>query len=185
MELEKLDGNIIGIINKEIKEDNFDDFKVKDIVTKRSVDALKMVGLTSNYLDKPYNDLSLKDKSKVILASKLQDKAIVLVNITKGMMKKDIDNLKRLLKKISTYNRKIILVDNNSYLFLDLVDTIYVYEKDIQVYVSHDLFDVNLAKYMQLPKLVEFITESYKRKVSINHYVEFDELLKAIYRIKS
>lgn len=185
MELEKLEGKIIGVISKDYNENNFSNLQVKEIILKRSEDALKMVGLSSDILAKKYDELSSVEKSKVRIASKLQEKNIVLYNITKGLVKKDIDYLKRLFKKISSYNRKIILVDKNSYLFLDLIDTFYVIQNNDIVYKSNDIFDLELSKYMSMPQLVRFINDCANKKININHYQDFDELLKAIYRIKS
>ena len=75
MELE-LKGNIIGVISSDFNESNFNG-KVKEIVLKKASDALKMVGLDESYLELDFEDLSQRNKSKVILASKLQDKEIL------------------------------------------------------------------------------------------------------------
>ena len=109
MELE-LKGNIIGVISSDFNESNFNG-KVKDIVLKKASDALKMVGLDESYLELDFEDLSQRNKSKVILASKLQDKEILLVNFSKGLTCKDIEFFKKLFKKIVSYGRKFILVD--------------------------------------------------------------------------
>ena len=98
MELE-LKGNIIGVISNDFSESNYSG-KVKNIVLKKASDALKMVGLDGSYLELDYEDLSLRNKSKVILASKLQDKEILLVNFSKGLTNKDIEFFKKLFKKI-------------------------------------------------------------------------------------
>ena len=101
MEL-KLNGNIIGVVSNDFKEDNVNG-KVRDIVVKKSSDALKMVGLDDTYLDKDISELSLRDKNKIILASKLQDKEIMLINFSRGLTNKDIEFFKKLFKKIISY----------------------------------------------------------------------------------
>ena len=101
------------------------------------------------------------------------------------MLKKDIDYYKKLFKKITEYNRRIILVDKNPELFLDCVDNIYVIENDKIIYHTEDIYDVQLELYTDLPMLVKFTLQSLKLGVRIQHYKELDELLKAIYRIKS
>lgn len=182
MELE-LKGNIIGVISSDFNESNFNG-KVKDIVLKKASDALKMVGLDESYLELNFEDLSQRNKSKVILASKLQDKEILLVNFSKGLTCKDIEFFKKLFKKIVSYGRKIILVDKNSNMFFNCVDNLYVINKKI-VLETNDLFIEELNKYIDVPKLVEFTNKSLDLGVNINHYKEIEDLLKAIYRVKS
>ena len=182
MELSSLKGNIIGVINYDIKE-SFNGL-VKDIVIKKTEQALKMVGLTEEILDKTFEDLSFRDKNKVILASKLQDKIIILNNFSRGLTKKDIEFFKSLFKKVVKYDRKIILVDKNGELFINLVDNIYVINNE-EVLNFKSVYDNDLVKWMRLPKIVEFTQKTLENGVKINEYKEIDELLKAIYRIKS
>lgn len=184
MEIESLEGNIIGIIGDVTINQDYNG-KVEDIVLKKTSAALKMVGLSDEYLDKDFNSLSNRDKNKVILASKLQDKVIILKDFSKGLLSKDIEFFKNLFKKISGYNRKIILIDKNSNLFLRCVSKIYVINNKEILYETDDVFDFRLSEYIDLPKIVTFVNESKKYGVSINRYQELDELLKAIYRIKS
>lgn len=182
MELSSLNGNIIGVINYDIKESY--NGLVKDIVIKKTEQALKMVGLTEEVLDKNFEDLSFRDKNKVILASKLQEKIIVLNNFSRGLTKKDIEFFKGLFKKVVKYDRKIILIDKNGELFINLVDNIYVFNNE-EVLNFKSLYDNDLVKWIQLPKIVEFTQKTLENGVKINEYKELDELLKAIYRIKS
>lgn len=184
MELASLDGMIIGVVG------DFDNEKitkelVKDIIVKKQNDSLKMVGLDESYLDKKFAELSSRDKNKIILASKLHDKEIVLFDFSKGLTKKDIVFFQKLFKKIVMYDRKVILVDRNSELFFNCVDKLYVINKENVLYETDDLFDLELSKYMDVPKIVKFINYSLEKGIKINHYLELDELLKAIYRIKS
>ena len=182
MELSSLNGNIIGVINYDIKESY--NGLVKDIVIKKTEQALKMVGLTEEVLDKNFEDLSFRDKNKVILASKLQEKIIVLNNFSRGLTKKDIEFFKSLFKKVVKYDRKIILIDKNGELFINLVDNIYVFNNE-EVLNFKSLYDNDLVNWIQLPKIVEFTQKTLENGVKINEYKEIDELLKAIYRIKS
>ena len=69
-------------------------------------------------------------------------------------------------------------------MFFNLVDKVYVLSNEI-VYETSDMFDKTLSKYIDLPKIVEFTNKSENKGIKINHYKELDELLKAIYRIKS
>ncbi len=184
MELISLHGNIIGVISNDYSKDSNENMLVKDIVVKKSAAALKMVGLDATVLESNFSDLSKGNQNRIILASKLQEKNIVLVDFSVGLTNKDIEFFKRLFKKIVNYGIKIVLVDKNSNLFFNLVDKIYVINKEI-IYEISDMFDKNLGKYIDLPKIVEFTIKSENMGIKINHYKELDELLKAIYRIKS
>lgn len=185
MELSSLKGSIIGVVSDEYKNEEFNSKKVSEIIAKKPIESLKMVGLGAEYLDLSFNELSIRFQNKIILASKLHDKEIVLINFSKGMLKKDIEFFKNLFKKIVAYNRKIILIDKNSELFLNCVDKLYVINNDEIVYETDNLFDNNLSKYIDAPKIVEFVNTTLTKGIRINEYTEIDELLKAIYRIKS
>ena len=86
----ELIGNIIGVI-EETKEDDYAGLKVNEIVTYKKEEALKMVKFDLEKLDILFENLSSKDKNKVILAKKLHDKEIKLSNYSKGMLIKDIE----------------------------------------------------------------------------------------------
>lgn len=183
MELDKLEGSIIGVISNDYNDVELSG-TVETIVTKKTNDALKMVGLNESYLEKNFEELSNRDKNKVKLASKLNEKVIILVNFSKGLTNKDIDYFKKLFKRIVSYGRKIILVDKNSELFLNCVDKLYVINNDL-VAEFDSVFDLGLKEYIDVPKIVEFNQVSKERGVKLNEYKELDDLLKAIYRIKS
>lgn len=185
MELNNLTGTIIGIISDDFVKDNFENKKVKEIIVKKVNDSLKMVKLSPDILEETFQDLSIGDKNKVILASKLHDKEIVLVNFSQGLTQKEVNYFKILFKKISTYNRRIFLVDKKTNLFLNCVDRIYVINDGKIKYETVDIFDKILELYVDLPKIVEFSFKCEKVGVILDHYKELDELLKAIYRIKA
>ena len=179
----ELKGSIIGIVSNDYIEDELKG-TVKDIVVKKSSDALKMVGLDDSYLDKDFRDLSDRDKNKIILASKLQNKEIKLINFSKGLTNKDMEFFNKLFKKIVSYGRKIILVDKNSNMFMNCVDNLYVINKEI-ILETDDLYNEELKKYIDVPSIVEFTHKSLENGIKLNHYNDLDDLLKAIYRIKS
>ena len=59
MELSTLNGNIIGVISNNYKEDDFKDLLVKDIIVNKTKESLKMVKLDETILDKKFSDLSI------------------------------------------------------------------------------------------------------------------------------
>ena len=100
-------------------------------------------------------------------------------------IKKDLEYFSTLFKRIANYGRKIILVDKNMEMFINCVDHIYIIEDEKIVYETKNIFDNILVKYIDVPKIVEFINNSSKNGIRLDYYTELDELLKAIYRIKS
>ncbi|MDE6284414.1 MAG: hypothetical protein K2M17_01555, partial [Bacilli bacterium] len=103
MELENLSGNIIGIISSDKSKEKYEGRKVEEIIHHKLDEALKMVNLSPDCKTKYFEELSSRDKNKVILASQLHKKTITLYDFSKGMIKKDIEFFKRLFKKIITY----------------------------------------------------------------------------------
>lgn len=186
MELKELEGNVIGIISDKLPEkQNFGQKIVKDIVTHRLEDSLKMVNLSSDIKDKTFAELSTMEQNKVILASKLNDKDIILVDFSKGLLKKEIELFKKLFKKISTYDKKIYLYSNDAEMFINCVDMLYVVNKDEVIYSTSDIFDPTLYMEIDYPKIVEFIYECQDLGIHLDEYTDINELIKAIYRIKS
>lgn len=184
MEL-NFEGTIIGVISTEEKKEAFTDEKVQDILSYKKEDALKMVGLDASILDKSFNELSSRDKNKVILASKLHNKEIILYDFSKGMLKKDLDFFKRLFKRIASYNKKIILYSHDAHLFLNCVDKIYVINNNNIVYETTSLFDPTIYIDMDAPEIVKFIYMCEDLGIRLDEYTDINDLIKAIYRIKS
>ena len=179
-----LKGGIVGLIG-DIATTKYDDnLKVSEIITKKNADSLKMVGLNENINDKLYKELSIKEKNQVNLASQLTNKIIILKNFSQGMLKKDLLYYRNLLKKISLYNRKIVLIENNADYFLDLVDNIYIINEGDIVFETSDIFNKDLYEYIDMPKIVEFTYLTKQKGIKIDNYLEFNDLLKAIYRLK-
>ncbi len=185
MELSTLNGNIIGIITSDIAKENYNGKKVQDMITLKTNEALKMVGLTPDYLTKNFEELSSNDQNKVILASKLNENVIILNDFTKGMLNKELLYFKNLLKKISTYNKKIILISNDMNFFFKLVDHVYVINEEQIIYETTDLTSEELYEYVDKPNLLKFVDLTQEKGINLPYYLEFNDLLKAVYRLKN
>lgn len=186
MELKELTGNIIGIITNNMpKKEDYNSTLVKDIIKVRLEDSLKMVGLETSVVDKSFKDLSSGEKNKVILASKLNDKDIILIDFSKGLTKKEISFFKRLFKKIVTYNKKIYLYSTDAEIFINCVDNIYVINNDNVLYSTSDIFDPALYMDIDTPEIVNFIYKCQDLRIRLDEYKDINDLIKAIYRIKS
>ncbi len=181
MELSKLLGNIIGIVSSDTLE-IFDDCLVKDLLQNKCFDALKMVNLDSSYAEAKISSLSLKEKNIISLASQLNNNIIILKDFSNGLIDKDLKFYQKLLKKISSYNKKIILISKDINLFINLVDHIYVLDNDNIIYETTNIFDLKLYNYISKPKIIEFVQMAKDKGIKIDYTTDFNDLLKAIYR---
>lgn len=185
MELSTLEGNIIGIVSRENNNPDYEEKLVSEIIINKLEDSLKMVNLDPSIADKKFSDLSSMDKNKIILASQLQQDKIILYDFSKGMLKKDLSFFKRLFKKIVTYGKKIYLYSKDAELFINCVDNIYILNEDEIVFKTNDIFDPTLYIEMETPGIVRFIYKCEDLGIHLDEYTDINELIKAIYRIKS
>lgn len=185
MELTTLTGNIIGVITNVKNPTQYQNETIAEIIKNKTDDSLKMVDLSISNKETKFQDLTPKEQNKCLLASQLQKKEIIVYNFTKGMLNKELIFYKNLFKKICSYNKKIIIVGNDIEFLLNLVDHIYVMKNDNIIFHTTNLFDLGLYQHVKMPKIIKFIELARDKKINIPDYQDFDELLKAIYRIKS
>ncbi len=186
MELSLLEGNIIGVVTTQIfSNPGYHNNKIKDIIGDKYADALKIVNLDFAYGEKLFMDLDASKQNKVRLAEQLNNKVIILEDFFKGMNNKEIIFYKNLLKKISSYHKKIILLSHHVNDFLNLVDRVYVIKDDTIVYQTADLKNEELYNYVSRPPIIEFVYLSRQKGIKLDYYTEFNDLLKAIYRLKA
>lgn len=184
MELTNLEGKIIGVIGKISDNSNYDNLIVKDIIGEKYEGALKVVGCDISNSDKVFKTLPMKEQKKVLLASKLSEEVIILNNFSKGLIYKDLIYFKNLLKKISNYNRKIILIGNDLNFLFNLIDYLYIIENEKIIYATTDLKDEKLYDYIDRVPIIEFVYLAKQKGIKLDYYLDFFDLLKAIYRLK-
>ncbi len=172
---------IIGIVsNYKISLDN--SLKVKDLDIKNLPQALKMVGLTEDCIDKFINDLTLSELFKVDLATKLNKDIIVIGGLSNYLNYKDQEYIKKILTKLNQdYHKYIIVIDENVKVFINLVKRIYVLDNKNIVYETSDFYDLELYKYTKMPKIIEFINYVNQNN-KINKTLDIYELIKDIFR---
>jgi len=184
MEIKKIikDFGIIGVVSK--YQDTLDnDLLVKDLKLKNDNKALVMVGLDDKILDKKIKELSFSEKFKLDLATKLDKDIIIIGNLSKSLIYKEQDYIKKLLIKLSNnYNKKIVVIDEDISVFFNLTKKIYVMKNKEVIYDTDNYFDDNLYKYCKMPKIVEFIKYVNKSNKRVDENIEIYELLKDIYR---
>ena len=166
-----------------------EEFKYKtDKTLERVNDALKLVGLSEEYLDKDPLSLNLIDAKKLALACVLiyNPKVIVLDEITSGITsdyKKDLIRLLKLLK--NKYKKTIILLTKNTSFVYECADYVYLMhltrivgsgKRDILE--RYDLNSINL----ETPQIVSFVSTCKKNNHDINYYNNILDLIKGVYR---
>lgn len=162
--------------------------RVKDFLNNpKSKNALKMVMLTENYLERKVEDLSEIEIKKVILANALIENKeyIVLDYFEKGLTYKERESFKRLFRKLSSeYQKSIILFTNDITFLWDIADEIKFVDNNevINTFTKDRYFD--LAKLVDKPEIIKFIELMRYKNIDVENYKNVLDLLKAIYRIK-
>lgn len=165
-------------------------YKTSDI-EKRTIDALKMVGLNEAYLERNPFTLSNGEKRKVAIASILvfNPKVIILDEPTIGLDSASKKNLLQLVRKLKIrFNKTIILISHDIDLVHLISDYIYVIDKG-NIVIEGDKYTVfkqedNLKQYgMKVPKMIEFSNKVLNKKgIKIGYRDEINDLIKDIYR---
>lgn len=183
------------VYNLSVKKEMFlslSDLKIsKSETIDRIKDALKMVELGEEYLDRNPFNLSQSELKKVALASILirKPKILLLDEPTAGLDyngKKMLVNMLKILRKKDNITALIVSSDVD---FLNQIADRIVVLKQGRVLVEGDRLDVfKKEKYLQdngicVPKIIEFENYVLKEKnIKIGYREEINDLLKDIFR---
>ena len=183
------------IFNNTVKEElamglKFYHYKI-DQIEKRSLDALKMVGLDASYLNKNPFHLSQGEKRKVALASILilNPQVLVLDEPTIGLDPESKQNFMKLIRMLKNrFHKTIIIVSHDTDFLLPLVDYVVVLH-DKKIVMEGDKYTVfkqvkKLKQYgVKPPQIIEFSDRVLQKKgVKIGYRDEINDLIKDIYR---
>ncbi len=157
--------------------------KVKDLPIKDISKALKMVLLDDTYLDKNINELTISEYFKIELMSKLEDNLIIIGNLSNTLTYKDKEYIKKLLIKLNKdYNKKIVIIDKDLKSFFNCAKYICIKNKNNIIYGTNNFFDKELEKYINTPKIIDFINYINRNNKKLNETLDIYELIKDIYR---
>ena len=158
----------------------------EDLRDDRIKEALTIVGLNSDYLYRLVDSLSYVERKRVNLAAILvyNPKVIILDNFEKGFNDKEKKEMKKLISNLhKKYHKQIIVISNDLEFALNFVDKVVVINKGKIVYDGIEwAYDEKLYKYMEMPRIVEFVKYIRSLGRDILPYTDNKELLKAIYR---
>ena len=158
-------------------------------IDKRIKEALKLVNLDEEVLDKIDNDLDYVSAKKVALACALicNPKVLVLTDCTECLNYNDRNDLLRLIRILKNrYNKIIILITKDTSFCYELGSNIYlVNESTIVKKGNHSILkNTSLLNRLNLrvPEIIKFTREYKKNSEELDDYNNILDLIKAIYR---
>lgn len=161
---------------------------VKDYLNSpKASSSLKMVMLDDSYLTKKVMDLSETELAKISLAKALIENKeyLVLDYFDKGLNANELENYKRLFKKLNTNYKKTIIIFTNDITFMwDIVDEVLIVDENK---VTNTIGRNDILKNIDLfnqPEIIRFIKLIKEKGKIIENYRDPMDLLKAIYRMK-
>lgn len=154
---------------------------------KRIIQGLKQVGLDDSYLNRDILKLSHSEMHKIMVASLLisNSKIVLLDEPTIGLDSKNKQELIRLIRKLKSQKRLIIIASNDIEFIYKIADYIYVLNNG-KITLRGNKYDVitnsKFRKIFHFPKLVEFILQAQSKGLNLDYCDDTKDLMKDIYR---
>ena len=126
---------------------------------------------------------SLKNKLAIVEALVSNEEVLIFKNIHKGLSYREVEAIKRILKKFIEYNKKVLIItDDIEFLFGLTKKLVIVKSEDFVVLSPVNWLDLKIYDYVSKPPIIDFVLNCKKRGIKIDDSFETKELLKAIYR---
>lgn len=153
----------------------------------KTLSSLKMVLLNESVLSKTANECSICELKKISLAKALiENKKYLVFNFfEKELNYKEMNYFKRLWNRlINDYQKTIIIFTNDLTNFLDILYEIIIVDKYqvINTILKKQYFSI--LKDTNESPIQEIINIIKAKGKNIEDYIEVNDLLKAIYRLK-
>lgn len=155
----------------------------------RAKDALKLVWLSEDYLNKKIEELNLTEQKKVALASVLifNPKIIILDEPTIGLGTPEKESLKKLIILLKEkYQKTIILLTKDTDFAYQVTDDAHLlYKGSIVASGNKDIMtDEKLMEGygLKLPEIVKFITRAREHGINLTLTDNILDLIKEVYR---
>lgn len=155
----------------------------------RVLDALKLVDLSKDYLNKKIVDLNLTEQKKIAFASILifNPNVIILDEPTIGLGTKEKENLKKLINILKEkYNKTIILLTKDTDFAYEVTDKAYLLYRgsimttgDKEIMTNEKLMD---GYGLKLPEIVKFIKAANEKGIKLTLTDNILDLIKEVYR---
>lgn len=181
------------LFNKTVKDElSFGVKYFKYKINKQEIrvkEALKLVNLDEEYLNKNVSDLTFEEKKKVSLASVLifNPSLIILEDITIGLSNKEKENLIKLLNTLkSKYKKTIILISKDTDFCYRVTDKVFIIDHGRVVFNGDRnvlVHDKMLTFYdLETPNIVKFINAANKKNKNLTYTTNILDLIKEVYR---
>lgn len=167
-------------------------FNVKlDIIDKHTSDALKLVDLNEDILDRNPFSLSNGEKRKVAIAAALSynPKIVILDDPTVSLDDKDKKNLLKIIRNLKLrYGKTVIIVSQDTDFLLKIVDEVVLIQ-DGAIALKGDKYTVLSNEKVlrksnvKVPDILAFSNLVKKKKdIKLGYRDEINDLIKDIYR---
>lgn len=155
----------------------------------RIMEALKLVGLTEDYLNKKISSLTISEKKKISIASALifNPSVIIFEEPTNYLKYREMEELKRLIKLLKNkYNKMIIIISKNTDFAYEVSDEVYIINKgaaskygNAKLLTEEEILNEN---NLEAPNIVKFINTSNKMGGNLTYTNNILDLIKEVYR---
>lgn len=170
-------------IRQNIKVKNYFAKNKSDLSEKRLEDACKMALLSPSILSRNMKDLSFTEIKKVRLVEGLlnNSESFVFVHFERGFYEKARKYYQKLFQKMIKYGKSILLITEDVSFLFPLVSR-FVFFTEVGYEWVDDFYLEKIYQYVKKPPIISYITYLNQRGIDMEHYLEFNELLKGIYR---
>lgn len=155
----------------------------------RIKEALKLVGLSLDYLDKKINTLSINEKKKVSIAASLifNPNVIIFEEPTNYLKYNEKEELKRLMNLLKEkYDKMIIIISKDTNFSYEVSDEVFLmYKGTISKYGFPNLLtdeEVLNENNLDAPNIVKFVSLANKRGANLTYTNNILDLIKEVYR---